>query len=54
MPSSVKKGKKVQVTISAIAIERLDKLVEQKGISRAAVISLALEKLWKEENIVGR
>jgi Ribbon-helix-helix protein, copG family. len=43
-------SRKIQITLSGIALERLDKLSKEKGLSRAVIISLALELYEKEES----
>ncbi len=43
-------GYKVQAVLSDVTMERLDKLCAEKGLKRAAVITLGIEKLWKEEH----
>lgn len=42
-------GVRIQVTLAKNTIEKLDKVCAEKGMRRSAVISLALDKLWKEE-----
>lgn len=42
-------SKRLQVTVSESTLERLLAICEDKGLSRSAVLSLALDKLWKEE-----
>lgn len=42
--------KKITVTLSPVIMEKLDKMCEEKGIKRPAVISIALDKMWKEEH----
>lgn len=42
--------KKITVTLSPVVMEKLDKMCEEKGIKRPAVISIALDKMWKEEH----
>ena len=42
-------GKRIQVTLAQNILEKLDALCEEKGMRRSALISLALDKYWKEE-----
>lgn len=42
-------GVRVQVTIAKNVLEKLDRTCREKGMRRSAVIALALDKLWKEE-----
>lgn len=42
--------KKITVTLSPVIMEKLDKMCEEKGIKRPAAISIALDKMWKEEH----
>ena len=46
---SMANSKRLQVTVSESTLERLLAICEDKGLSRSAVLSLALDKLWKEE-----
>lgn len=43
-------GYKVQAVLSDVTMERLDELCAEKGLKRAAIITLGIEKLWKEEH----
>lgn len=45
-------SKKITVGLSPIIMEKLDQLCEEKGLKRPAVISIAIDKLWKEEHAV--
>ncbi len=40
---------KLNITLSPVSLEKLEEMAKRKGLSRSAVIALALEKLWKEE-----
>lgn len=42
--------KKITVSLSPVIMEKLDKMCEEKGIKRPAAISIALDKMWKEEH----
>lgn len=42
-------SKRLQITLSDSAFKRLLAICEDKGLSRSAGVSLALDKLWKEE-----
>ena len=42
-------GSKVQITLSATAMEKLMELCDDKGVKRSAIIALALDKLYKLE-----
>lgn len=41
--------KRLQATVKAGTMERLEQICEDKGISKSAVLALAIDKLWKEE-----
>lgn len=43
-------SQRLQATLSRVAMERLTQLVAEKGMSKSAVVALAIEKLWKEEH----
>lgn len=43
-------SQRLQATLSRVAMERLNQLVAEKGMSKSAVVALAIEKLWKEEH----
>lgn len=45
MPTNVR----LQVMISPKTLEKLQILSNEKGVSKAALVSLAIDKLWKEE-----
>ena len=42
-------GKKITVILSPQIAEMLDSICANKGIKRPAAISIAIEKIWKEE-----
>lgn len=42
-------SKKITVSLSAGIMEKLDCICAEKGVKRPAAISVAIEKLWKEE-----
>ena len=46
-------GKRIQVTLAQNVLEKLDALCAEKGMKRSAVLSLALDKFWKEEGSAG-
>lgn len=41
--------KKITVGLSLAIMEKLDCICAEKGVKRPAAISIAIEKLWKEE-----
>lgn len=43
-------GKKITVQLSPVILEKLDRICEEKGIRRPAALSIAIDKLWKEEH----
>lgn len=43
-------SQRLQATLSRVAMERLNQLVAEKGMSKSAVVALAIEKFWKEEH----
>lgn len=45
MPTNVR----LQVMLSPKTIEKVQKLSEMKGLSKAAIVTVAIEKFWKEE-----
>lgn len=49
----VETGKRIQVTLAQNVLEKLDALCAEKGMKRSAVLSLALDKFWKEEKADG-
>lgn len=46
-------GKRVQVTLAQNVVEKLEAYCREKGMKRSAVITLALNNLWKEEEAAG-
>lgn len=42
-------GTKITVKLDQGIMEKLERICEAKGIRRPAAISIAIEKLWKEE-----
>jgi len=42
-------SKKITVQLSPVILEKLDRICEEKGIRRPAALSIAIDKLWKEE-----
>lgn len=44
-----KEGKRIHVTLTPKIYELLEKCAERKGISKSALISIAVEKFTKEE-----
>lgn len=42
-------SQRLQVTVSKSTLERLIAICGDKGLSRSAGVSLAIDKLWKEE-----
>lgn len=42
-------SQRLQVTVSKSSLERLLVICQDKGLSRSAGVSLAIDKLWKEE-----
>lgn len=42
-------SKKITVGLSPGIMEKLDRICAEKGVKRPAAISIAIEKLWKEE-----
>ena len=40
---------KITVRLSPGIMEKLDRICAEKGVKRPAAISIAIEKLWKEE-----
>lgn len=43
-------SKKITVGLSPVIMEKLDQLCTEKGLKRPAVISIAIDKLWKEDH----
>ena len=43
-------NKKISVALAPSTMEKLDELCREKGVKRRAVISFAIDLLWKEEH----
>lgn len=41
---------RISLALAPSTMEKLDKLCAEKGVKRPAVISFAIDKLWKEEH----
>lgn len=41
--------RKITVALSPGIMEKLDRICNEKGVKRPSAISIAIEKLWKEE-----
>lgn len=41
---------RVQLTLAPNIRDKLDELCREKGMMRPALVSLAIDKLWKEEH----
>lgn len=46
----MEKGVRMQITLAPEIAEKLDLYCKKKGVRRSAVISFALDELWKEEH----
>lgn len=44
-------GTRISVQLSPGIMEKLDKICAEKGVKRPAAISIAIDKLWKEEKL---
>ena len=42
--------KKISIALAPGTMDKLDQLCAEKGVKRPAVISFAIDKLWKEEH----
>lgn len=42
-------SKKITVALAPSIMDKLDKICAEKGIKRPSALSIAIEKLWKEE-----
>jgi len=42
-------SKKLNISLASVAMEKLEEMKKRKGLTRSAVVALAIEKLWKEE-----
>ena len=47
---SMEKSVRVGLTLSPGTVEKLDKICSEKGVKRPAVVSFAIDLLWKEEH----
>lgn len=45
----VAETKKITIGLAPSTMEKLDEICAAKGVKRPAVISFAIDKLWKEE-----
>lgn len=43
-------GKKITVQLSPVVLQKLDQICKEKGIRRPAAMSIAIDKLWKEDH----
>lgn len=41
---------RITVGLSPVVLDKLDQLCEEKGVKRPALVSIAIDKLWKEEH----
>ena len=46
----MEKAVRVTVALSPVVMEKLDQMCTEKGVKRPAIISFAIDKLWKEEH----
>lgn len=46
----MEKSVRVGLTLSPGTVEKLDKICSEKGVKRPAVVSFAIDLLWKEEH----
>lgn len=46
----MEKGVRVTVALSPVVMEKLDRMCQEKGVKRPAIIAFAIDKLWKEEH----
>lgn len=46
----MEKGVRIVLTLSPGTAEKLDKMCAEKGVKRSAIVSFAVDKLWKEEH----
>ncbi len=42
--------RKISVALAPSTMEKLDELCREKGVKRPAVLSFAIDLLWKEEH----
>lgn len=47
---SMAESQRLQATLPKVAMDRLNQISEEKGLSKSAVVALAIEKIWKEEH----
>mgnify|MGYP002711378731 CR=1 FL=1 len=41
---------RITIGLSPVVMDKLDRLCEEKGLKRPALLSIAIDKLWKEEH----
>lgn len=41
---------RITVGLSPVVMDKLDRLCEEKGLKRPALLSIAIDKLWQEEH----
>lgn len=41
---------RITVGLSPVVMNKLDRLCEEKGLKRPALLSIVIDKLWKEEH----
>lgn len=46
----MEKSVKISVGVSPGILEKLDRMCQEKGVKRPAIIAFAIDKLWKEEH----
>lgn len=46
-------NKRFSVTVTGPVYQRLESMMDEYGLSKSAVISMALKKLWEEDNRTG-
>ena len=46
---NMEKGRRMTIALSPGIMEKLDRICAEKGVKRPAAVSIAIEKLWKEE-----
>ena len=46
----MEKGVRIGLTLSPKTAEKLDQRCREKGVKRPAVVSFAIDLLWKEEH----
>lgn len=45
----MEKGVRITIALSPGIMEKLDRICAEKGVRRPSAVSIAIEKLWKEE-----